>query len=343
MSLPVSAILRASKKRDKYNILDFVTHERYQTILAKTGHNFFLLNLKAPGIKESWNENYGKIPTNYTLLPHFEGTDIAKIAETIPHHLEIDCIISHQKFGQYQIAKPLSRYLHVPLLQMEHTLPLLNWPKSRLEECRFMNGHTNLFITKFNQKVWGYDSSNSEVITHAVDTEVFKPSDQERQNTILTVANDYINRNMVLNFNLYKQLTNGLPTRPVGDTPGFSKGTTSTEELANIYQTSSIFLNTANWSPVPMSMLEAMACGCAVVTVDTCSCSDYIENGENGFICNNPDQLKLKLMELLANKSLREKLGAKARETILEKCSLERFVKEWNKLLDKTANTIYRG
>ena len=33
-----------SPKPEKYNILTFSTHERYETQIAKTGHNFYAFN-----------------------------------------------------------------------------------------------------------------------------------------------------------------------------------------------------------------------------------------------------------------------------------------------------------
>ena len=55
MLSPITSIIRAAtrKKEDKLNILTFPTHERYESMLAKTGHNFYAY--RAEGIKD-WNE-----------------------------------------------------------------------------------------------------------------------------------------------------------------------------------------------------------------------------------------------------------------------------------------------
>lgn len=335
--LPVDRILKQINKVEKYNILDFCTHERYQNTLAKTNHNFFLLNcaVQGNGIKEFWNTKFGTIPRNYTLLPKTNG-DLKSILNSLPSHLTFDCIISHQKFGQFQIASQVAATLQIPIISLEHTLPIQSWPPQQLEQCKQMKGNFNVFITPFNQEKWGWTKDNSEVLRHAVDTELFNPEKLERQNTILTVANDYKNRDSVLGFQLWQKATQGLNVRPVGDTPGLSQAPSCVEELVNIYQTSSIFLNTANWSPVPMSLLEAMACGCACVSLNACSCADYIQHGENGLLANDEKEMRLCLQTLLSDEKLRREFGKKARETVEKMCSMERFCKEWNNLFERT-------
>ena len=48
---PLSYIIRAATRKptEKLNILTFPTHERYESMLAKTGHNFYAY--RAEGIK----------------------------------------------------------------------------------------------------------------------------------------------------------------------------------------------------------------------------------------------------------------------------------------------------
>ena len=44
--------------KDKYTILTFPTHERYETNLSKTGHDFYAF--RSEGLKD-WNTDYGGI------------------------------------------------------------------------------------------------------------------------------------------------------------------------------------------------------------------------------------------------------------------------------------------
>ena len=129
----------------------------------------------------------------------------------------------------------------------------------------------------------------------------------------------------------------------VGDTPGLSKPAASIEELVATYQNSRIFLNTSTISPVPTALMEAMSCGCAVVTTATCMIPEIIENGVNGFISNDPEELKQYLVDLLNNEDLAKKIGSNARNTITEKYSTSKFVDSWNRTLEISSQFIYRG
>ena len=107
------------------------------------------------------------------------------------------------------------------------------------------------------------------------------------------------------------------------------------EELVNEYASSQVYLNTTTVSPIPTSLLEAMACGCAVVTTATCMIPDVVKHGENGMISNNESELRSYIEELLSNEDLRNELGKNARQTIVEQFSEESFLKNWNRIFDE--------
>lgn len=57
----VSIIDKANRNKRKYNILTFNAHERYQTQLAKTGHDFYSFNYEQG---KDWYEGHGTMPEN---------------------------------------------------------------------------------------------------------------------------------------------------------------------------------------------------------------------------------------------------------------------------------------
>ena len=81
-----------------------------------------------------------------------------------------------------------------------------------------------------------------------------------------------------------------------------------------------------------------MSCGCAVVSTNNCMIPDIIQNGKNGLVSNDPQELRGFLELLLKDQDLAQELGDNARKTITEKYSLERFVNSWNTLLYSTVN-----
>ena len=252
--------------------------------------------------------------------------------------------MSQNKFGQFQVAKELATKFHLPLVSLEHTLPMPAWGESMRYQLREMRGHINIFISEYSINDWGWKTEeDTEVITHGIDTELFCPSEEDRSDEILSVVNDWINRDWCCGFSIWQDVIKGLPHKVVGDTPGLSKPAASTEELVATYQNSRIFLNTSTISPVPTALMEAMSCGCAVVSTATCMIPEIIENGVNGFISNDHEELKQYLVDLLNDEGLAKEIGNNARKTITEKYSASKFVDRWNEILKLSSNLIFRG
>ena len=315
-----SIISKATSKKDKYNILTFDTHERYQSQLAKTGHNFY--SFRYDGCKE-WDENYARKPENYYVLPN----------NTIFNWLDFDFILSQSKFGQFQASQNINQQLHLPVVSLEHTLPIPSWPDQQTDGFRTMLGDLNVFISDYSAKEWRM-CDDYKVIKHCVDTEVFKPKAHKRNKSVLSVVNDFANRDYCCNYSGWQRITKDLPVRLVGNSPGLSEPAKDIDDLVDEYRKAGVFLNTSTVSPVPTSLLEAMACGCAVVSTATCMIPEIIENGVNGFISNDESELRSYVEQLLEDPELAGRLGAEARKTVTEKFSEQEFINNWNEVFD---------
>ncbi len=329
-----SLIRQATRKpNDKLNILCMPTHERYQVGLAGTGHNFYLW--RGPGIKD-WDITYAPVPSNcYLLNPNLGNNQI-------PVDLDLDLILSQNKAGQLPVAQQLSKQLHLPIISLEHCLPSPDMEK-RLPQIKSMRGHINVFISEYSRERWGWTAEEAEVIHHGIDTNVFCYTNEARKTQVLSVVNDFANRNWCCGWDLWRQVTAGLPTKLLGKNPGLSEPAKSVEDLADNYRTSKVFLNTSLISPVPTSLMEAMACGCACVSTNNCMIPYVISNGVNGFLCDTPEEMREKLELLLEDTALAVKLGQAARQTIVERFPMSKFIESWNSLFQKAAGLVYTG
>ena len=314
-----------SPKKSVYNILTFPTHERYESQLCKTGHNFYSFHL--PNQKK-WNLEQCQPPENYHILPESNVCD----------YIKYDFILAQSKFWQFQVAMQINQQLNLPVICLEHTVPLVGvQPEEQIRQLSNMFGNMNIFISEYSQKAWNIPAK-SDVIHHGIDTEVFKPyEDIEKQDHILTVANDFINRDYCLNYNGWMRIRGGLKTKLVGNNPGIeSESIIDTTEMAKEYNRCGVYLNTSTLSPIPTSLLEAMACGCAVVSTATCMIPEVIQNGVNGIVSNDETELRNAVIELLNNPAKRQELGNNARQTILNRFSEKEFIDNWNQLFDFT-------
>lgn len=307
-------------KPSSYNILTFPTHERYETQLSKTGHNFYSFHLEK---SKKWNSQQVPIPSNYHILP--EGDLCA--------YIKYDFILSQSKYWQYQVAKQIQSSLKIPIISLEHTLPTPQvLSKDNIDIMKQMVGDFNVFISEYSAKAW--EMKYPLIIHHGVDSESFCDLNLDREEYVLTVANDFVNRDYCLNYSGWKRVTQNLKTRLVGDTKGLSEPASSTEELILEYNKCGVYFNSSTISPIPTSLLEAMSCGCAVVSTATCMIPDIIQNGVNGFISNDENELRSKLEFLLYNEEVRKSMGNAARQTIKEKFSESTFVNKWNNVFD---------
>jgi glycosyltransferase involved in cell wall biosynthesis len=81
---------------------------------------------------------------------------------------------------------------------------------------------------------------------------------------------------------------------------------------------------------VPKVLIEAAACGRAMVATDAPGCREIVRHGENGLLVpvRNSRALAQAMRLLIENKDLRETLGRKGREIAVEEFSVERVINE---------------
>jgi len=316
----VKAILRRAFRPEKLNILVLgATHERYETELARTGHNFYSLKLG-----KEWNKKYSPVPDNYKIVTMLENS------------IEFDLILTHTSDAQrLSVAYELSRQFDLPIIRHTHTLPHDN------EELRFhhMNQvHFNTFISEYSMRAWGYDNdeaSNADFINHGIDTEFWKPTGEERTPHCLSVVNYWADRDWACGWTLWNETKRDLPVKVLGDNPGLSLPAPNSRVLVREYSKSLVFLNTSLNSPVPMSLIEAMACGCAIVSTDNCMIPEFVKSGLNGYLANDPEALYTFAKRLIDDPEQARIMGQAARQTIEQHYNINLFRNKWNQTFER--------
>tara|TARA_Y100000004_G_scaffold134161_1_gene151689 strand:- start:11094 stop:11813 length:720 start_codon:yes stop_codon:yes gene_type:complete len=233
------------------------------------------------------------------------------------------------------MSELINKNLGLPIISLEHTVPTPNLKQEWLDEIKNMTGDIDVFISEYSKGVWDLNTNEYEIVHHSVDTETFKPRSIEKKPYVLSVVNDFVNRDYCCNYSGWVRITEGLETRLVGDNGDIGSPASSVDDLVNEYNSAQVFLNTSTFSPIPSVVLEAMACGSAVVSTATCMIPEIIEHGVNGMISNDESELRSYIEQLLSDKSLREKIGRAARETILNKFTEKSFLNNWNKIFAK--------
>ena len=120
-----------------------------------------------------------------------------------------------------------------------------------------------------------------------------------------------------------------------GDSRILFTGFVTGKSLAELYSNAYCYVLPSDVEGMPMSLLEAMAYGCACVTSDISECSDVL--AETGAIFTRGDVAALRevLTALLSNPAYVTKLGAKA------KARLESEY-DWDSVVERTLE-VYKG
>lgn len=323
---PVSFIatkINAKPKR-KYNILSFSTHEAYQEAMAKTGHNFYLLQPKG---QKQWNEKFRKVPNNCFLI---------QSVDKIPK--DIDFMISQERYSQIQSMLSLSNIIRVPVIHIDHVEPIKN------EHFNFLKSHIadkHVFITQHNMESW---ETSGEVINHGIETEVFKGWKPNKSKTVVYTVNYLKDRDFFCGWKEWNYIRDGVskidPTINfilIGENPGISSTISDPSELAKKLNSCSCYLNTSKFSPVPMSLLEAMSCGMPIVSTRHQQVAKIL-NENNSISSNDLDELVKAVVDICNTETKYSVMGNNARQLILESFSMNDFINNWNRIFNETYN-----
>ncbi len=82
-----------------------------------------------------------------------------------------------------------------------------------------------------------------------------------------------------------------------------------------------------------LTVTEAMWKGAAVIGGDVGGIRHQITDGENGFLVSTVDQAADRMVQLLKDPQLRQRLGARAKDTVREKFLMSRLLEDWLDLL----------
>jgi trehalose synthase len=82
-----------------------------------------------------------------------------------------------------------------------------------------------------------------------------------------------------------------------------------------------------------LTVTEAMWKGAAVIGGNDGGIRHQIRDGENGFLVDTIDQAAERIVQLLKDPGLRQRLGARAKETVRERFLMSRLVEDWVDLL----------
>ena len=294
-----------------FNILTFQTHESYQYELAKTGHNFF--HMTSEERPNGWNESVRLKPKN-----------ISFVNESEINLKDFDILLTQ---SQDQNLKFRGNNL-IKKINLEHTYPMSDDLKIDVD------ANIKVYISESSKKGW--KDNSGLVINHGIDVSEW-PECNYKNNQIISTVNHFKQRDWACGYYLFEESVKGIPHTIYGsmneDIGGFP--TNSFDEMKKIKSENLIYLNTTLRSPIPFSLLEAMACGMIIVSTQTCEIPRYISHNRNGLFCKDSKSFNVILNDILKNKNKYIRLGKQARFDLKNIASIDLFINKWNFIFRK--------
>jgi glycosyltransferase involved in cell wall biosynthesis len=105
------------------------------------------------------------------------------------------------------------------------------------------------------------------------------------------------------------------------------RGSIANNLLPAFYRRCAVYVICSHYEGHPKTLLEAMACGCAVVGTDVPGIREIVAHEQNGLLVTEDSAaLRAALGRLLGDKELRRELGDAARKSVAQEYSLESAV-----------------
>ncbi len=114
-----------------------------------------------------------------------------------------------------------------------------------------------------------------------------------------------------------------------------------TEELARLLSSLDVFVSASRSEAFGLAMVEAMACGCAVVSTATEGAREIVEDGATGVVVpvGDPPAMAAAIESLLDDATLRNSLAARAREAARSRFDLARMVEATERVYEEAVSS----
>lgn len=308
-------------------ILSYFAHSTYQKNLASIpGVEFY--HIIDENNKVCWDNQIPK-PANIFEISKEEALSRQKEFDLMLLHRHPTILSSWEK-----------GFKLIPRIFTEHTYPYNQWNVSTWKENREKYIDHTIFITKSNLTAWEMREDNkNSVIYHAIDVTKF-PEYVGEDKFIMSVCNIFPQRDWCCGYLLWVNSTWGLKdvrvygygNRNIGEA---DKGARSNFEIKKLLVKAGTYFNPATASPIPVSLLESMACGTPVVSTDLCEMHLLLKDGINALTANDAPTLRKKIIWMLDNPDKAKKIGEKGKQLVKEVFTPERFIYKWKSIFER--------
>jgi hypothetical protein len=266
-----------------------------------------------------------------------------EVAPTSLRDEPVDLVVL-QRLEELELAEGLlGRRLgaDVPAIFLEH-----NTPKPAAVTTRHPLADRSdlpiVHVTHFNRLVWDNGRAPTVVIEHGIPDPGYRYSGRIERMSF--VVNEPVRRARIVGTDLLPKFAAaggidafGMGVAALPAAIGLDGGRVSavgelaSTELHTAIAERRLYLHLARWTSLGLTLLEAMHLGVPVVVLQSTEASRAVPPGA-GFLSTNVDELVAAARVLLEDPDAATRFGLAAREAVVERYHLARFLRDWDEL-----------
>jgi glycosyltransferase involved in cell wall biosynthesis len=226
----------------------------------------------------------------------------------------------------------------VPIVYVEHNTPKGDVPNSRhpmADRDDLVVAH----VTHFNELFWDTGGTRTTVIEHGIcEPAVRWTGELER---LAVVTNEPVRRHRVTGTDLYPRFARVAPLDVFGmGVAGLTGPAITTiddppqHRMHALVAQRRAYLHLCRWTSLGLSLIEAMQMGMPVIGLATTEAVAAVPP-DAGVLATRVDTLVEAAHWLIEEPAAARRLGARAREVALARHGLDRFLADWDRLLEE--------
>ena len=270
------------------------------------------------------------------------------VREVTPEDLAaepVDVVVLQRPHEEDLVRRWLGRRpgMDVPTFYVEHNTPRANVPDTRhpladRPDLRLVH------VTRFNELFWDPGRTPTTVVEHGVVDP--GPRWTGELARIAVAVNEPLRRGRVTGTDLLPRFAEvapldvfGMGTEGLGTAIGVGPDRLRTADLAqdrlhDALARRRVYLHPIRWTSLGLSLIEAMHLGMPVVALATTEAVEAIPPGA-GVVSTSVETLQQSTARFLAEPEEAGRVGKAARVAALERYGLDRFLADWDDLLEE--------
>ncbi|MFC4000869.1 glycosyltransferase [Prauserella oleivorans] len=309
-------------------LLVWHVHGSWSTAFVQGGHTYLLPTVDGGGewgrgrCGRDWPESAVEVPAD-----RLRDEDVDAVVLQRPEELELTERWLGRRPG-----------VDVAAVYVEHNTPREHAATTR-HPLADRDDILLVHVTPFNELMWDNGIAPTAVIQHGIVDPGYRYTGELRRAAVL--INEPVRRNRIVGTDLLPVFARTAPIDLYGmgldglDLEGVTPvGDLGQEKLHREMARRRVYVHTARWTSLGLSLIEAMQLGMPVVALATTEATAAVPP-EAGFVSTDVTALAEGVRRLLDDPELAVHMGKSAREHALARYGLDAFLRNWDVLLER--------